>query len=196
MRHPQLLAIKQQSGAVLVFALLILLCVTILGVSAVSSSLLQNKMAVSLQQNGLSFDAAEAAIAGVVFESEDEVILSDDDVDDPLSEARQGLQYDPTVNSLVCSDANNWTNRQVTNTGLTRGVQQTLNGNYQAKPAVNSWSRTAFLREQACRGSSNVVGGSNLSCHVFVIKGCGQVVGKSTVTVNTLAVSVFGPSSN
>lgn len=196
MSHSTFLMRGKQQGAVLVFALLILLCVTLLGVTAVSSSLLQNKMAVALQQNGLSFDAAEAAIAGVVFESEDEVVLSDDDIDDPLSEARQGLQYDPTVNSLVCADADNWTNRQVTSSGLTRGAQQTLNGNYQAKPAVNSWSRTAFLREQACRGSSNVVGGSNLSCHVFVIRGCGQVVGKSTVTANTLSVSVFGPSSN
>ena len=64
----------KQQGLVMVFALLVLLSLTILGISAVSSSLTQSKMAMSTQQAGLAFDAAEAAIAGVFFESEDEVL--------------------------------------------------------------------------------------------------------------------------
>lgn len=55
----------KQRGLVMVFALLVLLSLTILGVSAVTSSLSQSKMAMSMQQTGLAFDAAEAAIAGV-----------------------------------------------------------------------------------------------------------------------------------
>lgn len=57
----------KQRGLVMVFALLVLLSLTILGVSAVTSSLSQSKMAMSMQQTGLAFDAAEAAIAGVFF---------------------------------------------------------------------------------------------------------------------------------
>ena len=81
----------KQQGLVMVFALLVLLSITVLGVSAVTSSLSQSKMAVSMQQSGLAFDAAEAAIAGVFFESEDETLLTDPNKTDPLSEARQGV---------------------------------------------------------------------------------------------------------
>ena len=77
----------KQHGLVMVFALLVLLSITVLGVSAVTSSLSQSKMAMSMQQSGLAFDAAESAIAGVFFESEDEVLLADDTLTDPLSEA-------------------------------------------------------------------------------------------------------------
>ena len=48
----------KQQGLVMVFALLVLLSITVLGVSAVTSSLSQSKMAVSMQQSGLAFDAA------------------------------------------------------------------------------------------------------------------------------------------
>ena len=78
---------QQQQGMVLVFALIMLLCVTLLGVAAVSTSLSQTNMANSVQAQGLTFDAAEAAIAGVVFESEDQIVLSDVNLDDPLSGA-------------------------------------------------------------------------------------------------------------
>jgi len=185
----------KQQGLVMVFALLVLLSLTILGISAVSSSLTQSKMAMSTQQAGLAFDAAEAAIAGVFFESEDEVLLSDDNLTDPLSEARQGNVYDPQVNTLSCFDENTWTNRQMPSGALEIGKQNIGSENYQSTPATQSWSRTAFIREQACRGSSNVIGGSNVNCHVFIIRGCGKVDGKPSTVANTLAASVFGPAS-
>jgi len=82
-------SVKAQKGLVLVFALLVLLSVTILGVSSVSSSLLQGKMASSAERKSVSFDAAEAAIAGVIFDSEDESVLVDPLLMDTLSESRQ-----------------------------------------------------------------------------------------------------------
>ncbi|WP_421131955.1 PilX N-terminal domain-containing pilus assembly protein [Alteromonas sp. A079] len=185
----------KQQGLVMVFALLVLLSLTVLGVSAVSSSLSQSKMAVSMQQSGLAFDAAESAIAGVFFESEDEILLADDTKTDPLSEARQGKELDPTVESMSCFDEGEWTDRALTQGGLTTGDRHTVTGNYQNVPSSQSWSRTAFIREQACRGSSNVIGGSNINCHVFIIRGCGRVSGKPTVVANTLAASVFAPAS-
>lgn len=185
----------KQQGLVMVFALLVLLSLTILGVASVSSGLMQNKMADSMEQSSLAFDAAEAAIAGVVFESEDEVLLTDPNVSDPLSDARQGNVYDPTVQQLSCYENNNWTNRTITQAGLTTGANHNGIGQYDDRPPINSWSRTAFVREQACRGSSNVIGGSNINCHVFVVRGCGQVNGKSYVVANSLTAAVFAPAS-
>ncbi len=185
----------KQQGLVMVFALLVLLSLTILGVASVSSGLMQNKMATSMEKRLLAFDAAEAAIAGVVFESEDEVLLSDDTQLDPLSEARQGNQLDLTVTDLSCFNTTDWTNRAVTTSGLTTGSINNASGNYLSQPKVNSWSRTAYIQENACLGSSNVIGGSNIRCHIFMIKGCGQVEGSSYAVANSQVVSVFGPSS-
>lgn len=185
---------KHQSGLVMVFALLVLLSLTVLGVSSVSSSLLQNKMATSMETSSVAFDAAEAAIAGVVFESEDEVLLTSA-LTDPLSEARQGNEFDPQAENMSCYEDIRWTNRTMTNAGLTTGANHNAAGSYDNSPPVNSWSRTAFVREEACRGSSNVIGGSNISCHVFVVRGCGQVNGNSFVVANSLKAAVFAPAT-
>jgi type IV pilus assembly protein PilX len=187
--------IKNQKGLVLVFALLVLLSITILGVSSVSSSLLQSKMATSVERKAVSFDAAEAAIAGVVFESEDESVLIDPLITDPLSEARQAPVIDLVNEALSCFDDNR-INRVMTANGLPFGQRHTNNARYSNNPPVNSWSRTAFVREQACRGSSNVIGGSNINCHVFLVRGCGQTEGSNYVVANTLTASVFAPASN
>ncbi len=186
---------KNQHGLVMVFALLVLLSITILGVSSVSSSLLQGKMASSIERKSISFDAAEAAIAGVVFESEDESLLIDPLKTDPLSEARQQTAIDLENEQLSCFD-NNRTDRVTTSSGLAFGVRHVNAGKYSDTPAVQSWSRTAFVREQACRGSSNVIGGSNINCHVFIVRGCGQTEGSSYVVANTLTAAVFAPASN
>ena len=187
---------KRQHGVVLVVALLVLLSLTILGVSAVSSSLNQNKMATSMQQSGLAFDAAEAALAGVFFESEDEVLLTNAALLDPLSQARQGTQFDPITEALSCTESTKWTNRQMTKAGLKTNAIHTAEGDYQTEVKTRSWSRTAFVREQACRGSSNVIGGSNINCHVFVVRGCGQVDGRSTIVANSVSAAVLAPASN
>lgn len=185
----------KQRGVVLVMALLMLVSLTILGVSAVTSSLLQNKMAVSMESQSLAFDAAEAAIAAVAFESEDQILLGANVLNDPLSQARQGNQLNPQATSLSCYDDQNWTGRTLTEGGLTAGATHTVAGNYNASPQVRSWSRTAFVTEQACLGSSNVQGGSNISCHVFLIRGCGQLTGSSYAVANTLNASTFAPAA-
>lgn len=186
---------SRQRGLVLVFALLILLTVTILGVTAVSSSLLQNKMAASTERRSLAFDAAEAAIAGVIFESEDESILVDPTLIDPLSEARQNDALDISSEQISCFDTTR-VERVMTKNGLPFGQRHVDVARYSDNPPLNSWSRVAFVREQACRGSSNVIGGSNINCHMFVVRGCGQAVGSNYVVANTLSASVFAPASN
>lgn len=186
----------KQKGVVLVISLLMLVSLTILGVSAVTSSLLQNKMAASMESQSLAFDAAEAAIAAVAFESEDQILLGNNVLTDPLSQARQGNQLDPQATNLSCYDNATWTGRSLTENGLTAGVNHTIAGNYNTQPEVQSWSRTAFVREESCLGSSNVQGAGNISCHVFLIRGCGQLSSGSYAVANTLKASTFAPAAD
>lgn len=186
---------RQQQGAVLIVSLVILLCATLLGVAAVSSSLKQSKMSLAVQQQKGAFNAAESAIAGVIFEAEDPVVLKDPDKVDALTLSRQGNVYNPIADALNCGDSASWTNRTISNITLSRGSIHTGTGYYRARPNVSGWSRTAFVREQACKGSSKVVGSGGLKCHVFAIKGCGQVAEKSSITANTVTIAVFGPAT-
>lgn len=57
MKSPQ-----QQRGMVLVLGLIMLLVITVLGVSALSTSNLEQRMAVNAQHSGVTFQAAESAI--------------------------------------------------------------------------------------------------------------------------------------
>lgn len=186
----------KQRGIVLVFALLVLLSLTILGVSSVSSSLMQSKMAQSMESYNLAFDAAEAGLGGVIFESEDLAILANDALPDPLTQARQNAAIDPATETLSCFDTATWTNRRLTSAGVQSGAQNNAAGTYSNSPAINSWSSTAFVGERACLGSSNVVGGSNITCHYFMVRGCGQVEGAGYAVANSLNVSVFAPATN
>jgi type IV pilus assembly protein PilX len=185
----------KNSGMVMVFALLILMSLTILGVSSVSSSLMQNKMATSMEKRSLAFDAAESAIGAVMFESEDKVLLTNVALNDPLTDARADTPIDLATEDLSCFENVKWTNRSLTNSGLTSNTQHLTAGNYSDKPVVTSWSRTAFVREQSCVGSSNVIGGSNINCHVFIIKGCGKVQDSKYVVANSQNASVFAPAT-
>ncbi|MDN4503877.1 PilX N-terminal domain-containing pilus assembly protein [Alteromonadaceae bacterium BrNp21-10] len=187
---------SKQQGIVLVFALLVLLSLTILGVSSVSSSLMQSKMAQSMESYNIAFDAAEAALGGVIFESEDQQILANDALNDPLTEARQDVALNLVIQDLSCFDTVNWTNRRLTTAGLNTGTQHNGAGSFSITPEVQSWSSSAFISERACLGSSNVIGGSNISCHIFKIRGCGQVSGSAYAVANSLNVSVFAPASS
>lgn len=53
---------QNQSGAVLIVGLIVLLVMTILGVSALQTTVLQEKMTGNLRQTSLAFQAAEAGI--------------------------------------------------------------------------------------------------------------------------------------
>jgi type IV pilus assembly protein PilX len=185
---------NQQSGLVMVFALLVLMSLTILGVASVSSGMMQTKMAASMERKSFAFDAAEAALAGVVYESEDESLLADPLKSDPLSEARQTNALDLANDELSCFD-NDRIDRFITNDGLTRGKMHVDQGSFRTNPTTISWSKSAFIREEACRGSSNVIGGSNISCHVFLVRGCGQISGSNYAVANTMSAAVFAPAS-
>jgi type IV pilus assembly protein PilX len=131
----------------------------------------------------------------VMFESEDEALLSNVALDDPLSEARSGAQLNLAVQDLSCFEDARWTNRILTKNGLEKETQHITAGNYTDKPVVKSWSRAAFVREQPCIGSSSVIGGSNISCHVFIVRGCGQLDDSNYAVANSVNASVFAPAT-
>src|SRR5690606_14496750 len=58
-----------QAGAALFVALIILLIVSMMGVSAMKGSIFSEKMALNSQARDLSFQAAETAINGVIGEA-------------------------------------------------------------------------------------------------------------------------------
>lgn len=186
---------KKQQGVVMIFALLVLLSLTLLGVASVSSGLIQTKMASAMEQQSLAFDAAESALAGAVFESEDESVLVDNTLIDPLSEARQINAIDLTTTSLSCFTEQGYVQRTLTQSGLQTGTRHIITGSYDTQARLASWSRSAFVQEQACRGSSSVIGGSNINCHVFIIRGCGQVQNSPYAVANSLSATVFAPAS-
>ncbi len=60
--HPS----PKQTGAVLVISLLMLLVMTLIGVTAMSTATLEEKMAANSQYTNMSFQASESAVEGVV----------------------------------------------------------------------------------------------------------------------------------
>lgn len=60
---------RQERGAALLIALIILLIVSFMGVSAMRSSILSERMAFNTQARELTFQAAETAINGVIAEA-------------------------------------------------------------------------------------------------------------------------------
>lgn len=64
MRRPSAItgALPRERGAALVVALVFLLIMTVLGVTSMSSTTLQERMAGNLRDNNLAFQAAEAAL--------------------------------------------------------------------------------------------------------------------------------------
>ena len=57
---------RKQQGVVLFVSLVILLVLTILGVTAISSTTMEERMAFNHQQSDLTFQAAESGIAQVI----------------------------------------------------------------------------------------------------------------------------------
>ena len=185
----------KQRGVVMIFALLVLLSVTLLAIASVSTSLIQIKMASAMEQQTVAFDAAESAIAGAMFESEDEHILLDSTLTDPLSEARLLNAIDLTSHALSCFADQGYVQRNLTQSGLQSGTRHSTSGSYDTQEQLRSWSRSAFVQEHACRGASSVIGGSNINCHIFIIRGCGQVQNSPFAIANSLSVAVLAPAS-
>ena len=188
-------SIRQQCGIVMIFALLMLLCLTILGVASVSSSLLQTKMASSQEQQFLAFNAAEGALSEVLFEMEEQLELSTTSLLNPLLEARKISELVPSVTGLSCFVKDGFIQSNVTSAGPNFAERHTTLAQSHSQYRLTRWSRIAYVQEQTCRGSSNVIGANKISCHMFVVRGCGQLENSPFAVANSVTVSVFAPTS-
>ena len=173
-------------------SLSVLVVLTILGITAVATGVLQQKMTSNFSQSALAFEAAEVALEGVIFESNDPLRYVDGD--DPLSEARMEAVMDRENNErLSCNDSEQWIKRTVTKDGLQAGQSHVGDDSLFEEPETKAWSRTAFYRETACLGSSVVMGHAKVSCHNFMAQGCGRVAEGPIITANSMSLSVMAP---
>lgn len=179
-----------QRGVVLIFALLVLLSLTILAVASVSSALLQHQMAVSHTQQSLVFNAAEAALAKVILESEAQWRGSGPRRQDPFNIARQAYASDPSETDLRCFAGTGMMQDNVARYKLGADLQQAQTGQDDTQVRLLSWSRIAFIQAQACPGSSAVIRSNTMRCHMFVVTGCGQIENRPFAVANALTVSV------
>lgn len=203
---------KMQRGIALVVSLVLITSMTVVGVSAVSSGVMQTKMATNQNTVSLAFDAADAAIEGIVHESSSTALragdVEDDDgnqVFDVLTQARNSGQIsdDNTVdfnNLPTCDDlANeNWAERAVTSAGLQDDTVMSGVTAMRTEPEVWAWSKSAYIGlKNLTDANSGLVSSivdtdgtrNRTVLEVFVVKGCGHVSGSVVNAANTLVLS-------
>ncbi len=112
--------IKAQSGAVLVLALVMLTVLTIVGVSSMSSSSLEMKVASNMQQRNIAFQAAQSRIA---------FIAADDEAASPIDF------------KIVVPDASDPDSVKVQLCNAEQNCPDDVNG---------EWTATAEVRYQSC----------------------------------------------
>jgi len=74
MKHPTYQRFHRQSGSVLIISLIVMLVLTILGVSGMKSSVLEEKMAGNMRDSQLAFQAAEATLREAEQYIEDNIV--------------------------------------------------------------------------------------------------------------------------
>jgi hypothetical protein len=163
-KKPHQLNFHRQSGAALFVSLILLMALTIIGLSAANRSNLQERMASNLHIQNVAFNAAESAVGGFVVDSFTGNKL---DIDHVLYD----LRIDGTL-SNVCYD----------NTGARHdcgGIY--LDGDRDSK--IVSQLKVDVVQDcnpRACGGFSlgNSASGS-IGCRVYEINGTGSVGTKS-----------------
>ncbi|MBW8191883.1 hypothetical protein K0504_12625 [Neiella marina] len=179
---------NKQSGAALVVSLVVLVVLTLTAVMAMNRTSIQQKMATMFDASGMAFDAAEVAIDGVVFEQEDVTLDADQRV---LTIAQANPEFDPSTDVMACHDGN-WTERTVTNSGLSKGQVHSGTAALHSDPEVKSWSKVAYVGE-GLRVPSGW--GFSQGFHYFQVRGCGHVANERMTTANTQQIYMLGPKS-
>lgn len=203
---------KTQKGIALVIALVLLTSMTIVGVSSVSSGLMQTKMATNQNMVSMAFDAAEASVEGVVHESGSGDLRTGqvldgagDPVYDTLTQARTDGQVGvdnmiDLTNLPTCDELANvlWSERTITSGGLQDDQVHDNTGTLMDVPPINAWSKSAFvglknLTDPTSGLVSSIVdtdGSRNRTLlEVFIVKGCGHVEGSAVNAVSRVVVS-------
>jgi len=152
-------SMARQSGAALFISLILLLALTIIGLSAANRSNLQTRMAANMHVQNLTFNAAESAIGAFVVDSftGDKLtpghILFDLRINGNLS----GVCYDSVGARVACA-----------------GVY--LDGDRSGKLQAQLDARVlSDCNPTACGGFSLGLGGNRVGCRVFRVDGTGTL---------------------
>jgi len=207
--------VRKQTGAALFTALIFLLVLTLIGVTALKDSGLSERMSANAQISQMAFNAAESAMDQYIAEynsNVNAVATTETEVDDkvlrlsaylPTQTADDSLEY--CINNQSKENANNSILAQlVVDITADPLVQKpatagplsidcgntTIDGSVQA--AVSARNRVSY---QGCPGScprySLGLGKQKVSCHVFLMEAEGKV--DQTTAVIDQWVSLQGP---
>lgn len=142
---------SSQSGAVLLVSLLILLMVSVLGISAMRSSIFANKIATGIQADAMTFEAAETAIA-VVYGN--------------LADNSQQAIFSPGYSATTCVTANSSSNSSCA-----------ANTFFDKRSLLQAEAYSYFDGYKALSGSQiSISGGSNLFVDYKI-----NILGQSTM---------------
>ena len=170
--------INKETGATLVVSMVVLLVLTMFGTLVLTNTKMQQKLSTAHDILGMSFEAAESAIEGVISEQRDPDVSLADKV---LVKARGGTVFDPAITgSMDCDD-----------TGWIRGAPVAA-GAFQTEASVDSWSQTAYMGEDL---SMRLGQSTDRVAQYFNVRGCGTIDGSQTVTVNEQRIYIYGASS-
>lgn len=203
---------KKQKGIALIIALVLLTSMTVVGVSSISSGLMQTKMANNQNMLSMAFDAAEASVEGIIHEGGSLTLRDGGAVDadgnprfDALTQARMNGQVGnageldmnamPTCDELAGA---NWSERTVNAAGLQNDQIHDGLGAMMDVPPINAWSKSAFVgRRNLTDPDSGLVSSivdtdgarNKMELEVFVVKGCGHVEGSAVNATNRAILS-------
>ena len=156
----------KQSGAVLFVSLILLLALTIIGLSAANRSNLQTRMASNMHVQNLTFNAAESAIGAFVVDSFTGDKLTPGHIlyDLRINGALAGVCYDSAGARVACA-----------------GVY--LDGDRSSKlQAQLDATVLSDCNPTACGGFSLGLGGNRIGCRVFKVDGTGTLGAQSQST--------------
>ncbi len=149
----------QQSGAVLFVSLILLLALTIIGLSAANRSNLQTRMAANVHVQNLTFNAAESAVGAFVVDSftGDKKLPGHILYDLRINGSLSSVCYDQYGTRIACA-----------------GVYLDGDRSGSLKSAVTA-TLLSDCNPAACGGFSMAVGGSRSGCRTFKIDGTGTL---------------------
>lgn len=164
---------KKQAGAALFVSLIILMVLTVLGLSAARRSTLQERMGSNLHIQNLAFNAAESAIGGFVVDSHTGNKLDPNHV---LSKVRlagtlSGICYNQEGKRVTCGSAK-------------------LDGDHGgATTSEITVKMTQACSPRACGGFSLGGSGTDMGCRVYQLDATGTV-GTQTESSQLIAFEV------
>ncbi len=111
-QHPDTYIASRQQGVALIMALVFLLLLTILGITALSTTSLEEKMAGNMKDRNLAFQAAESAL----LVGENWVITQ---INKPVFPANSSGRYVPSTTTTPVWDSVDWSSSNVVTYGGT-----------------------------------------------------------------------------